>query len=99
MEVFTAILEALNAFLERITIYFHGLRYALPLMLPYFYGSFVPFQSTTIISSLLRRLLYALLNIFSEMSTYMYDFQGVSINFFKKRSILIFFIKADGNVW
>ena len=44
MQAFTAIMEAFNAFLERVTIiYFHGLPCALPFMLPYFYGSFVPF--------------------------------------------------------
>ena len=39
-----ALFYVLNAILERFTIYFHRLPYALPLMLPYFYGSFVPFH-------------------------------------------------------
>ena len=43
MQVCSLWVEALNTFLERVTIYFQGLSYALPLMLPYFYGSFVPF--------------------------------------------------------
>ena len=40
---FSLWLEALNTFLQRVTIYFHGLPFALPLMLTYLYGSFMPF--------------------------------------------------------
>ena len=46
-----------------------------------YYHSFMKvlyrFQRTTIISTLLHWLLYALLHIFSEISTYLYDFQRV----------------------
>ena len=37
--------QVLRTFLERVTIYFHGLPYELPLMLPYFYGGSVPFPT------------------------------------------------------
>ena len=46
-----------------------------------------PLQSTTIISSLLHRLLYALLYNFSEISTQLNDLNAlprVTITFFKK---------------
>ena len=56
-------------------------------------GVLYRFQSTIITNSLLHRLLY----IFSEISTYLYDFQRVSIHFFLKKIILIFFKKTDGN--
>ena len=71
-------------FLECVTIYFYGLPHALPLMLPYFYGSFVLW------------LLYALVYIFSEISTYLYHFQRFTMRYhqiFEKRIILIFFKK------
>ena len=48
-------------------------------------GSLYRFQRTTIISFLLYRLLYALLYIFSEITTYLFDFQRVTrvtISFF-----------------
>ena len=35
--------EALNSFLECVTIYFHRLPYVLPVMLQYLFGSFIPF--------------------------------------------------------
>ena len=57
------------------------------------------FQGTSIISSLLHPLQYALLYIFSEINTYLYDYElpsislpRVTININKKRSIL-----PDGN--
>ena len=81
----------LEALLERVTIYFHGL-YVLPLMLPYFYGSFVTFLT----SSLLHGLHYALLYIFSEISTYLYDFQHVITGYQQislNISILISFLR------
>ena len=60
--------------LELVTINFHGLSYALLLMLPYFSGSFVVFPSITIVSSLPNTLLYALFYIFNEISSYFYHF-------------------------
>ena len=67
-----------------------------------FMGVFYRFQRTTIISSLMYRLLYALLCIFSEISTYLHDFQRVTKrydHFFSKRIILIFFKKTNSNTW
>ena len=62
-------------------------------------GVLYRFQRTIIISSLLNRLRYALLYIFSEISTYLYDFQRVTTRYhqiFLKRNILIFFKKLMG---
>ena len=44
-------------------------------------GVLYRFQRTIIISSLLHRLRYALLYIFSEISTYLYDFQRVTTRY------------------
>ena len=63
---------------NHVTICFNGLWYVLPLMLPYFYGRFVRFQRTTIFSLLLYLVLYPLLYIFSEISSFLYDFQRVT---------------------
>ena len=63
---------------NHVTICFNGLWYVLPLMLPYFYGRFVRFQRTTIFSLLLYLILYPLLYIFREISSYLYDFQRVT---------------------
>ena len=63
-------------------------------------GVLYRFQRTTITSSLLHQLLYALLYIFSEITTYLYDFQRVTKRYHQiilKRSILIYFRKTDGN--
>ena len=46
-----------------------------------FMGVLYHFQPTTIISSLLHWLLYALLYIFSELSTCLYDFQRVTMRY------------------
>ena len=54
------------------------------------------FQRTAINSLLLYRLLHALLYIFSEISTYLYDFQRVTTRYhhiFLKRSILTLILK------
>ena len=63
---------------NHVTICFNGLWYVLPLMLPYFYGRFVRFQRTTIFSLLLYLVLYPLLYIFSEIRSFLYDFQRVT---------------------
>ena len=53
-------------------------------------GVLYRFQRTNIIS-LLHRLLYVSLYIFTEISRYLlYDFRRVNINFFKKKYINIF---------
>ena len=59
-------------------------------------GVFYHFQPSAITSSLLHRLLYALLDIFMKISIYLYNFQRVSTRYyriFSRRSILIFFLK------
>ena len=80
--------EALNAFLEHVTICLHGLPLTVPLMLPYFMGVFYSLQRTIIISSLLLRLPYASIYIFSEISILMVfnSLPWVAINFFKKEA-------------
>ena len=62
-----------------------------------FMGFLYHSQCTTIIRSLLHRLLYVFLYIFCEISIYLYGFQRVTTAyhhfFFKKRSMLILFEK------
>ena len=70
-----------------------------PLILPYFMKDLYSFQRTTVISSLLHWPLYALLYIFSEVSTYLYDFQRVTIKSFKKEAYWYFFKKLMVTRW
>ena len=48
---------------------YHGLPFALPYMLPYFYGNFPPFLLVTIFSPLTEKLLNVVQYIFSKIST------------------------------
>ena len=66
----------LNALLERITRFLNLLPQVLPLMLPYFYWSFVN-RCALLPDVLLHTLPY----IFSEISTYLYHFQCVNIRY------------------
>ena len=80
--------EALNAFLEHVTICLQGLPLTFPLMLPYFMGVLYSLQRTIIISSLLLRLLYASIYIFSEISILWFSthHHGLPSIFFKKEA-------------
>ena len=64
--------------MEYITIYFNGLHTRYHSCYHTFMKVLYHYQRATSISSLLHKLLYSLLYIFSEITTYLYDFQSVA---------------------
>ena len=73
--------DTLNPFLEHITIYFDGLHTCYHSCYCTFMKVLYHYQRATIISSLLHKLLYSLLYIFHEISTYLHDFQSVTTRY------------------